>query len=410
MNKWAKKHFWSQPQTMLLLGASGHLSAVIAEARSLLADAESISVTPEGVLLTNINWRRMIWFALRMGTLRDAFWLVDSHRSDSIENFEKGMRKLPWDRILAPGTFVDIRVASFKSRLYHEGRLKDLVAANLLSRGFQVAGRDKAVHHIWCQLREDRCSWYLAFGGGHPLYRRGYKKLTNHRAPLPEHLAASLIQSSTAMAQPTTGYATVVPFAGSGTLGFESVLCQLAAYGFDFGARHAVDEWLCTPMKSLNFFRKSLSVISNNSDLGPVFMVESDGAAFAGLARNCQRFEELFCGEGKCSNLQINLCEGDGLAQVMAEVGGREIFVPLNPPFGLRLDGSSCGGTEDLYSRIGVWLSSRSNRQRVFGFCLCPDQLHSAILQKHLRGYECFESRVNHGGKKLISLNFVART
>jgi 23S rRNA G2445 N2-methylase RlmL len=83
----------------------------------------------------------------------------------------------------------------------------------------------------------------------------------------------------------------------------------------------------------------------------------------------------------------------------------KNIFVPLNPPYGLRLDGED---TQDLYLKLGTWLHEAfAPEQRRFGFVLLADSkafhaFEKGVGQKHVKGILSF----TQGGQHIRCVSF----
>jgi putative N6-adenine-specific DNA methylase len=141
---------------------------------------------------------------------------------------ERHARGLPWERVVAPGRPVRLRVSARKSRLYHTDGIAERLAGAIDARfssgmTFAVAGGedDDAASDgqlIVVRVLHDRCM-VSADSSGALLHRRGYR-LATAKAPLRETLAAAmLLASDWDPAAPL-----VDPMCGSGTIPIEGAL------------------------------------------------------------------------------------------------------------------------------------------------------------------------------------------
>jgi putative N6-adenine-specific DNA methylase len=166
---------------------------------------------------------------LRLRTASRVTMLAATFRAKTFFELERHARRVPWERWVAPGGRVRLRVTCRKSRLYHEGavaeRVLDAIGVRL---GAAVGGESAAgeeddeggaegqlfvvrFHRDQCTIRVD--------GSGELLYLRGYRRAVA-RAPLRETLAAAMLRASPWR----PGAALLDPMCGSGTLPIEAAL------------------------------------------------------------------------------------------------------------------------------------------------------------------------------------------
>ena len=153
-------------------------------------------------------------------------------RATAFHELERGARKVPWERFVAPGGAVRFRVTCRKSRLYHSGavaeRLVEAVRHRLGEAPAVVApaagapgdeeeeGDDAQLFVV--RLFRDLCT-ISADSSGALLHRRGYRQAVA-KAPLRETLAAAML-----MASEWRGDAPLLdPMCGSGTIVIEGAL------------------------------------------------------------------------------------------------------------------------------------------------------------------------------------------
>ena len=169
--------------------------------------------------------------------------------------------RLPWERCLAPGQPVAIRVTCHKSRLYHSDAVAERVAGAIADRLGQPANMTKYDEEaagtppqlVVVRLLHDHCTVSID-SSGELLHRRGYR-LASAKAPLRETLAATMLLasgwtsgwiSSPAAETGERPAALVDPFCGSGTIAIEAAQMALGiAPGLATGqARHfAFQAW-----------------------------------------------------------------------------------------------------------------------------------------------------------------------
>lgn len=280
-------------------------------------------------------------------------------RARTFFELERHARKVPWERWLAPGRPVRLRVSSRKSKLYHEGAVAERVLAAIDARvgGIGAAevqkgeeGEEEGDAQLFVvRFLHDRCT-VSADASGALLHLRGYRQAVA-KAPLRETLAAAML-----MAAGWRGDAPLVdPMCGSGTIPIEGALLArriapglshpegLRAYafqrwpGFDAGAwARVVDEARAMVLPSC-----PVAIVGSDRDAGAVAAAEAN-AARAGVA-----------GDVSFSVRPMSAMEpppGPG-------------WLVSNPPYGLRVGES--GPLRSLYAALG-----RVARERLPGWTL----------------------------------------
>ncbi|HKP74588.1 MAG TPA: hypothetical protein VJT67_03550, partial [Longimicrobiaceae bacterium] len=151
-------------------------------------------------------------------------------RARTFIELERHARKVPWERWVAPGRAVRLRVTSRKSRLYHEGAIAQRLlgfieehvgglGATSAAKGPEDEGDDGGDAQLFV-VRVVRDAFTVsADSSGALLHLRGYRQAVA-KAPLRETLAAAMLLGAR-----WQGDAPVVdPMCGSGTLPIEAAL------------------------------------------------------------------------------------------------------------------------------------------------------------------------------------------
>jgi putative N6-adenine-specific DNA methylase len=152
---------------------------------------------------------------------------VAEFRARTFFELERHARRIEWERYLAPGEPLHLRVSSRKSRLYHQRavaqRLRE--AAELRLGPLPQAGESDDEGEplapgglLVVRFLHDRCTLSVD-ASGEPLYRRGYRQALA-RAPLRENLAAALLRALGW----SGGEPLLDPLCGSGTIPIEAAL------------------------------------------------------------------------------------------------------------------------------------------------------------------------------------------
>ena len=260
-----------------------------------------------------------------------------------------------WERFLAPGQAVDLRVTCHKSRLYHSNAVAERVAAAIGDR----LGQPPALHKgdeegdeqppqlIVVRLTHDLCTISVD-SSGTLLHRRGYR-LATAKAPLRETLAAGLIMAAGWPAGNALPPPLLDPFCGSGTSPIEAALLALnRAPGRQ--RRFALMAW---PDFDAHLWQRLLDEADGQAAqrwaaLGGKLAIQGsdrDAGAIAAAQANAAR-----AGMGDIVDFT---CQAVTAIDPPASPG----FVVTNPPYGVRVRGGA--DLRNLYAQLGNVLRMR---------------------------------------------------
>lgn len=247
--------------------------------------------------------------------------------------------RLEWERYLAPGLPVALRVTCHKSRLYHSGAVAERIAGAIGDRlgqfpslsVYDESAEADAAQLVVVRLAHDHCTISLDTSGA-LLHRRGYR-LATAKAPLRETLAAGmLLASGWDLTSPLMD-----PFCGSGTIPIEAALlsCGLAPGRL---RRFAFMNWPTFDQQTWQVLvddarpRATMNgelIMASDRDAGAVRMAEAN-AERAGVAGEIK----FTC--RAVSAIEPPACPG---------------WVVTNPPYGVRV--SPTKDLRNLYAQIG---------------------------------------------------------
>jgi len=281
---------------------------------------------------------------------------VASFEARAFVELEKQGRRIPWQRMVAPGTAVRFRVTCRKSRLYHSDavaqRLGDAlrravpgaVIVQAKSADEDSAPDDDAQLFV-VRLLHDRCT-VSADTSGALLHRRGWRQATA-KAPLRETLAAALLAASG-----WDGSGPLVdPLCGSGTIVIEGALM---ARGTPAGGkrRFAVERWPGVPPTLGAWVRNELAGRGAMATLPPIVGSDRDEGAIAAAESNAER-------AGVRGDLELSVRALSAAEFPDAERG----WVVCNPPYGVRV--GEMDRVRNLWARLGQLLRERAPGWRV---------------------------------------------
>jgi putative N6-adenine-specific DNA methylase len=155
--------------------------------------------------------------------------LAASFRARSFIELERHADRIPWERWVAPGDVVRLRVTSRRSKLYHEGAIAQRIRAAIERRVGPLAPHaaegdddEAAMGQLFVvRFHRDACL-VRADASGALLHLRGYRQAVA-RAPLRETLAAAMLLASGWRHDAPL----VDPLCGSGTIPIEAALLAM---------------------------------------------------------------------------------------------------------------------------------------------------------------------------------------
>jgi 23S rRNA G2445 N2-methylase RlmL len=424
----ARRHLFGRPQKALLYPAPGCRDALAEELQHLVDRLQTpggarpaLKTLREALVIEGADFRTLLEIAMRITTAQDMTLVV----ADGSVHNRKGLNRLldgvAWELFLAPGDRVSLRAESFDSSLYHEGIIRDCVRERLDAIGvLPDAEAETGTHRVRIHLVRDICRVELSLVG-EPLWKRGYRAELSATAPLREDLAQSAIRMALAEApRDPIPPSLFVPFVGSGTLLFEYLIALFEIPPFVFREEYAFERFACGVPPSVGWVRRRLSEELagrlKGEGRGRVWLLDSEPAAIESTKANLHRFTDAVASAdldgspqgSKPLDLDLDLTCADVFSKPWSEwlsglLGASvqdpgDLFLPLNPPYGIRLPTSS---TEELYGRIGQGchhLSESLRPGRLSGFVLCPTESSWSRFMKGATGLAFKTSHLTHGG------------
>jgi putative N6-adenine-specific DNA methylase len=251
---------------------------------------------------------------------------------------QKGAR-LPWERFLAPGQPIAIRVTCHKSKLYHSEAVAERIERTIAERLGKPSPRQKPAGEeatnpaqlVVVRVANDQVTVSID-SSGELLHRRGYRQAVA-KAPLRETLAASMLMASGwDMRSPL-----IDPFCGSGTIPIEAALM---ARGIAPGKnrRFAFMGWPNFD-ESLWQTVHAEAVGNESAESPPILASDRDAGAVSMAWENAQR-------AGVADSIQFE-CIAVSAIRPPEKPG----WVVTNPPYGLRV--SEGRDLRNLYAQFG---------------------------------------------------------
>ncbi|WP_141731415.1 hypothetical protein [Oligoflexus tunisiensis] len=400
LEKRIKKHIHAKPQDVRIVPAPGWKEICEDELRFILKTftqpgkfQAEIQDDPEGIGLTQVDFRQLIEIPQRLLTAQACLWNILDRHVGSFGELEQALGNLDFDLFLPEKCPVQLKVQSFQSHLYHEGKLHEQISRIFTDHGHTV--KDDAPWYILAEQRGNRFKLFLALGP-YPLHHRGYKAEARHGAPLQECLAASALRWMMSLQGEWRPDSIVVPFAGSGTLLFESwlLLGQIPAYLW------RPDQYLeslpATPRATLDSIRKRLQ--ERQSALPSALLIEKEPDIAAALPAHLENFSKPLGAKPQATSLCADLFHA-------SLPDAERILMPLNPPYGLRLTRPA-----DFYKDLADVLQKWPKKaQDLRGFVLIPDDESLQVVRQRFGSAVQAIQNFSQGGQHIRCLAFQIR-
>ncbi len=389
-----KHHLLARPQTARFSPGPGCGEALETELRALLADLKTpqsgqadpgaVRTVRDGILVERIRYRSLLELVMRVSTAQDVFLGIAEAPAHNREGLSGLLRTVHWRFYFRDGDEALLRIESEASTLYHKGLIRELISRELAARGINVVRPSVGAADTATPLRlnvrilHNLCRIEISLAG-YPLWHRGYRASFHTVAPLREDIAQSAIRLSLFDAEAD---AILVPFAGSGTLLFEYLIASHRIPPFVFGRGYAFERFPAETPPSVGWMRQRhleelASRISSAGHLAVRLIDRSEPAVESGR-HNWERFGSLLAAARlPAIPLDLGFVCADVFSRPWREwlpAETEKVFLPLNPPYGLRLANVS---TDRLYRRIGracTGFAESLGAQHLSGFILCPTE------------------------------------
>ena len=451
--------------------APGHTHTSFIEIQNILKKmkARSVNVLKErdmrksssknGLFVKTEKFSHGMEIAARCLTIQDVEYVVVNDVCKRRRNVIQHIKQFPFDDFVyvLPSTSSESNVdlsncfklqsRANKSFLNSSSFLKTEFQNAITNSGFVVDTEkieqehsEVRPHQLRLSLIENEFRVAISLAGGNELFKRTYKLLEGPAtAPLPEHQAASLCMwvlntffdesnKSASLTKSICFNNILVPFCGTGTLGFESLLVVMGGGTGLFKDRtFSFDSFPCTSKLENKFNSSKIrqdikrEILSKWHDInhdikfhGPnirrdtkVLFTDINEDVVGTCRKNIESFLEssdsVFPSSVFAQPKQMDFFDND-VSSILyhrdkIESGSQEeccdkntyttgtLFILLNPPFGMRL--AKLSSTRFIYAKIAERIvqirdaiiatrrvdeCEKAESMSILGLCLCPDE------------------------------------
>lgn len=394
-----KQHLYAQPQTIQCVFPSGFSTTAFNEINAILKTLwlaqkyeSEIILADNEIHVKNIHLFAIIELLLRSQCLTDIRLVIVKSKVATKAAFAKKCEAIQWTYFLNKDMTIKIKVDSVASQLFHETSLKEILAGVVQPyvKNIVTGDNTKETTMLYVELNKNKLEVSISLAGD-PLYKRGYKVLTA-TAPLREDIAACCIQrfihfASLANVDPNI---MLVPFSGTGTFVFEYLLYTLHIAPFRLGRYYAFQKMPLFRNEHFEYLKKKAQT-HESLKLSSIIAIDKSPVAMDALVKNIESFVTLLSDpsllkENMLSMYTENFLEKNPLDYLLKNEDA-DIFIPMNPPYGLRLNKTE--DTVTSYKKIARKINDIAKlmkpvQKSIYGFILCPNEKTWSIFRKEL--------------------------
>lgn len=385
----SKATLYSRPQKAFLLFNPGTGKQVQLETKEILSNpflqskhTPSLSLSANELELSSTSLYSLVEVLLRSQCAQD----LRLHIAEGPVYFESSFRKLcekvSWSNYIQEGTALHLNLNSVSSRLFHESMLKKMLTEIFKKKNILIVNKEEeALSTLHVHIHKDKASFSLSLAGN-ALYQRGFRELGSTHAPLREDIAQTCMREALLLSKGSIENLWI-PFGGSGTFLFEYLMKDSNIAPCLLRKSYALEAFSFFNKKNFDFIRsKSLSQVKTSS-LKKIIYCDYNEEASQVFQKNLRSFSE------KLSTLtlpELQISTENIFSSPAPHFEGN-IFIPLNPPYGLRLHSKS--DIPSLYTKIAkkvLELMQSNAHSQVVGFILCPSEDSWSAFSKVMKG------------------------
>lgn len=386
-----KKNLYGKPQAIQAVFPAGMGEIALDEVQSVLNNlwfkqkyTSEFSVAKNIIRIGQIHLFAITELLMRCQSLADIRLIIFQGSASGKELFRKKCLSINWSFYFNKNVSLKIKVNSVASRAFHETGLKEILSEILAEHVSEIVSGDNTneTTSLYVDLFKNKLTISFSLAG-EPLYKRGYRQVLSASAPLREDAAFCCIQRALQFTQkidinylPETVF---IPFSGTGTFAFEYLQFHFKFSPVLFSRDYALNKLTFYNPENFNFLFKKASeyFLKSNKNINFICIDNSKNAIIALLEnmKNIKNYFEKYYFD--FSEEMIQCAEEDFFKMDLKKIVAKNIFMPLNPPYGIRLGKNK--NTTDFYKKIADKINEIAQithpaGKNLAGFILCPDE------------------------------------
>jgi 23S rRNA G2445 N2-methylase RlmL len=430
-----KKTIYGTPQRVKITYAAGMGKIALAEIQSILDNlffpqkfSSEILLLKNEIRIYNIHMSAIIELLLRSLCIADIRLIILERKVVGKSMFKKKCQEIDWTLFLSKAMTLKIKVNSVASQAFHETSLKEILSDITTEYVSDVVSGEDTNETTCLDVNFYKNKLTVAISlAGHPLYKRGYRGILSASAPLREDAAACCIYNALEFAsrfQPNfSPHTIIIPFSGTGTFAFEYLLANFHVPPALFSREYALQTMPLFRHESFEFLLKKTKeqclfpvTTNQNTPLIQCYCIDNSVEANAAFLENIATFKKTVAENGLVfpneffpinSSTTQPTYPDDFLTMDIEKIITLDnqkignIFIPLNPPYGIRLGKKSNAVTlyKNIADKINIIANvSKKTQSKIAGFILCPDEETWSIFLKNLSSTESETYHFTQGG------------
>lgn len=386
-----KKNIYGKPQIIQVIFPAGMGKAALDEMTFILNHlwikqkyTSELSLLKNYIRIDPIHLFAVTELLMRSQSIADIRLVIFEGMASGKDVFRKKCLGIHWNYFINKKMSLKIKVNSVASRAFHESALKEIVSDILKDHVTDIVNGENTTETttLFVDLYKNKLTISISLAGS-PLYKRGYRQMLSASAPLREDTAFCCLKRALEFAKkidddymPDT---ILIPFSGTGTFAFEYLQTHYKFSSALFSRDYALSKMPLFNQKHFNFILKKAGEHFLPADnLIRIINIDYSKNAMSVFLENLKNIKYIF--EKNNFNLTDEMVQHHekdffkmDLTNIIDNKNSKNIFMPLNPPYGIRI-GKNMDAI-DFYSKIASCVNEISKyNKKLLGFILCPDE------------------------------------
>lgn len=412
-DKKLKVQLYGKPQRIRAIFSAGMGSIALDETTAILNSlwfpqkyTSELALSKNEIRIDNIHLFAATELLMRSQCLSDIRLIILEKKVTWKSVFKKKCEEVNWKYYLNSKMTIKIKVDSVASKAFHEAGLKEILGEILKEYVAEiVSGEDSnETTCVYADLYKDKLTISISLAGD-PLYKRGYRGTLSASAPLREDTAACCIRNALQFAKkfnadysPNT---VMIPFSGTGTFAFEYLISYFNFSPVIFDRHYAIQFMPLFRPENFNYLLKKSKEHTVLDKKIKIDCIDNSDNANHSMLENKEFFRNAVVKNGFIFDPEILSSHCDNFLAMDFKDIKQDVFVPLNPPYGIRLNSNA--DTVALYQNIARKLNDLSSSikpsgNHLAGFILCPSEESWSAFLRNLKYIEMSTYHFNQGG------------
>ena len=435
-----KKHIYGKSQTVKVIFPPGFGATALEEIKQILNSLwfpqkflSECTLVKNEICIENIHISAISELIIRSQCITDIRLVIFEGKSFGKDAFEKHCRSINWNFYIHNKMSLKLKVDSVASKAFHETGLKEILSKTIKEHVSEIVSGENTNETtcLYADLYKDKLTVSISLSG-ELLYKRGYRGTLSASAPLREDAASCCIlkclQFAKKINEKYTPNSVFIPFSGTGTFAFEYLQNEFKFAPALMERGYAIQQMPLFRPESFQFLlKKAVEHCTFNEAQNKklkIFCIDNSKNANEALSENINNFKSAVLKSGfnfendlfsQNSKLNKPFYNDNFLKMDISTLLNSEdksfgnIFLPLNPPYGMRLGGNS--DSVALYKNIASKINeiskvTKKENKNLLGFILCPSEETWSAFCRNLTNTEVETYHFTQGGMDIRVCQF----